>query len=180
MLADAPKQYVWHPQPGQSDTLTLYLEGGIVEVTKQAHIPLELASPIFDLAGLYSPLVLMTELPAYGQEGDDLGRTVFYQHLDVIHLGQLVEQLNALEPGWSIQGRVVVSPRPTSLGLDRVREQILACRLPEALPKSESKPEPEPMAMEQRGRSPLNLRPWLWGAVGFGLGLLSVVMWNAL
>lgn len=182
MLAGAPKQYVWTPQPGQSDSLTLFLDDGIVEVMKQAHIPLELSSPIFDLAGLYSPLVLLTEVPTYGQEeSGSASRTVFYQHLDIIHLGQLLEKLNQHEPGWTIQGRAVVSPADSTLGLDTVRALIVDSKQPERLAEPELEPESEPVAVEQtREKAPINVRSLLWGAMGFVLGIGAMALWNRL
>lgn len=175
-IIEGDKQFTWKPSPDFFDQLIIYnLKEGFVEVSKQCSLPLELSSPIFDLAGMYSPLILLEELPGT-HDSNQLHRIVFYQHLELININQMVANLNELEVGWTVKGYAVVSPEETSLTLDQVRDVALGCKLSTPLP---SVPDPE-TTDHASNVSSVNVpwKPILFGLTCFALGVLSsLLLW---
>lgn len=170
MLGDSQGVYVWKPSPSTFDQITVYeCSEYFCEVVKQSSLPLELSSPIFDLAGRYAPLVILTEIPGEHNNNEPLNQIMFYQHIDVCDLGAMLKSLLELEPGWKIEGFSIVSPKVSSLSSTDVRRIANENLNPKRLQSS---------PIEESSVSSVNVswKPILFGLTCFALGCLSSLL----
>ena len=176
-IISGAQPYAWKPKPGSFDSLNIYLIDDLfVEVINQTSLPLELGSALYDLAGMYAPLVIVTEIPSAANGDEDVNQIVFYQHLEVCNLGQMLQKLNELEVGWKLEGFALISPRKSSLKAEDVQCIATECQLSKPLPSV-----PDQITTDQAATvSSVNVpwKPIVFGLTCFALGCLSsLLLW---
>ena len=100
------------PQENQLDSLQFVLEAdNLVLVTNQSAIPRSLMQPLFNLAFLYAPIAIVTDI----RDFHAMNHVVTWEIGQAFDTAWALSALSRLEAGWEWQGQTLLSPMPSTL-----------------------------------------------------------------
>jgi len=139
----------------------------------QASLPTEFWKPMFDLASLYSPIVIATQRPHCGTKDHDMRRMALYQATPRYDLPKLLSLIEEDEAGWWIDGDALISGTRTEISEeDLIDVAEDHCRLPDADLDAEPLSTNSEQASDQVTHRPsFSWKSALIGGVGLLLGL---------
>ena len=100
------------PPKNQLDSLQFVPEAdNLVLVTNQSAIPRSLMQPLFNLAFLYAPIALVTDI----RDFNAMNHVVAWEADQPFDTAWALSALSRLEDGWELQERTLLSPVPSAL-----------------------------------------------------------------
>lgn len=190
------------PPENQLDSLQFVLEAdNLVLVTNQSAIPRSLMQPLFNLAFLYAPIAIATDI----RDFNAMNHVVAWEAGQPFDTAWALNALSRLEEGWTLQEQKLLSPVPSTLCTgdvveitigasqetvaataailqrhqhDRLPEevQVLEARRAQRTAAAESGSKGESAIFQREGADSTPVRWWPLAALGlvsFALGLLA-------